>query len=115
MVVGHLPSKGKALSSNPGTSKRVFKIISVHMFSLSLEVVLARHWWLTPVILAIQEAEIRRIMVQSQPRKIVHETLSRKNPSQKRVGGELQGVGPEFKVPQRKKKRGQVWWCDLCL
>jgi hypothetical protein len=66
MVVGHLPSKGKALSSNPGTSKRVFKIISVHMFSLSLEVVLARHWWLTPVILAIQEAEIRRIMVQSQ-------------------------------------------------
>jgi hypothetical protein len=23
----------------------------------------ARHWWLTPVILATQEAEIRRIMV----------------------------------------------------
>jgi hypothetical protein len=29
-----------------------------------------------PVILAIQEAEIRRIMVQSQPRQIVLETLS---------------------------------------
>jgi hypothetical protein len=27
-----------------------------------------RCWWLTPVILAIQEAEIRRIMVQSQGR-----------------------------------------------
>jgi hypothetical protein len=42
--------------------------------------------WLTPVILATQEAAIRRIMVQSQPRQIVHETLYQKNPSQKRAG-----------------------------
>jgi hypothetical protein len=27
----------------------------------------AEHWWLTPVILVTQEAEIRRIEVQSQP------------------------------------------------
>jgi hypothetical protein len=27
---------------------------------------LARHWWVTPVILDTQEAEIRRINVQSQ-------------------------------------------------
>jgi hypothetical protein len=29
------------------------------------------HQWLTPIILATQEAEIRRIEVQSQPRQIV--------------------------------------------
>jgi hypothetical protein len=32
--------------------------------------------WLIPVILATQEAEIRRTAVQSQARQIVHETLS---------------------------------------
>jgi hypothetical protein len=36
----------------------------------------SRHRWLTPAILATQEAEIRRIKVQSQPRQIVQETLS---------------------------------------
>jgi hypothetical protein len=34
-----------------------------------------------PVILVPQEAEIRRLSVQSQPGQIVHETLSRKNPT----------------------------------
>jgi hypothetical protein len=38
---------------------------------------------LIPVILSTQEAEIRRIMVQSQPRQIACETLSQKKPSQK--------------------------------
>jgi hypothetical protein len=36
-------------------------------------------------------------MVQSQPGQIVPETLSWKNPAQKRAGGVAQGVGPEFK------------------
>jgi hypothetical protein len=38
----------------------------------------ARGQWLMPVILATQEAEIRRIMIRSQPRQIVCETLSQK-------------------------------------
>jgi hypothetical protein len=33
-----------------------------------------------PVILATQEAEIRRIIVQTQPRQIIHATLSQKYP-----------------------------------
>jgi hypothetical protein len=39
-----------------------------------------------PVILATQEAIIRRISGQSQPRKIVCETLSEKNFHKKRLG-----------------------------
>jgi hypothetical protein len=58
---------------------------------------MARCQWLTPIILATQEAEIRRIVVQSQPRQIVRETLFQKYPSQKRAGGVAQGEGPEFK------------------
>jgi hypothetical protein len=38
----------------------------------------SRHPWLIPVILATWEAEIKRITVQSQHRKIVYETLSQK-------------------------------------
>jgi hypothetical protein len=58
---------------------------------------MARCQWLTPIILATQEAEIRRIVVQSQPRQIVRETLFQKYPSQKRAGGVAQGEGPELK------------------
>jgi hypothetical protein len=36
----------------------------------------ARSWWLTSVILATQETEIRKIEVQANPRQIVRETLS---------------------------------------
>jgi hypothetical protein len=57
-----------------------------------------------PVILATQEAKIRKIEVQSEPRQIVCETLSQKNPSQKWASREAQGIGPEFKPQYRINK-----------
>jgi hypothetical protein len=49
---------------------------------------------------------IRRIVVRSEPRQIVRETLSQKNLSQKKTGGVAQGIGPEFTlIPQIRRKR----------
>jgi hypothetical protein len=60
----------------------------------------------TPVILASQKAEIRRITIQSQPKQIALKTLShKKNPTQKKAGEMAQGVGPEFKHQHNKKKK----------
>jgi hypothetical protein len=66
---------------------------------------LAGHHWLTPGILATQEAEIRRMVVQSQPGQIVHKTLSQKTLHKKRAGGVALGEGPEFKPQYYKKKK----------
>jgi hypothetical protein len=49
--------------------------------------VVVGHWWLTLIILATQEAEIRRIMVWSQLGQAVSKTLSHKNPLHKRIKG----------------------------
>jgi hypothetical protein len=51
----------------------------------------ARHWWLTPIILATQEAEIRRITVRSQP------------PANS-------SGDPILKKPITKKKTKNSWW-----
>jgi hypothetical protein len=47
-----------------------------------------------PVVLVTQEAEIRRISVEDSPGQIVRETISQKNPSQKRAAGVAEGIGP---------------------
>jgi hypothetical protein len=60
----------------------------------------------------MQEAEIRRIVVQSQ---VVCKILSRKNPSQRRVGGLAKGVGPKFKSQYRKKKKKKEGYYEKCL
>jgi hypothetical protein len=60
---------------NPSTPKRIKKriwegnLFPIHFFT-------ARHQWFTPIILTTQEAEIRKIKVQSQPGQIIQETLS---------------------------------------
>jgi hypothetical protein len=56
----------------------------------------AKYRWLMPVILATQEAEIRSMAVLSQSKQIVHDTLSRKYPTQKRAGGVIQRECSEF-------------------
>jgi hypothetical protein len=58
---------------------------------------------MVPVILATQEAEIRRITVQSQPWANSSRDPILKKPFTKKTGGVAQGVGPEFK-PQYHKK-----------
>jgi hypothetical protein len=51
-----------------------------------------------PVILATEEAEIRRITVQSQPRQISSQDPVSKIPNTKKAGGVSQSAGPEFKA-----------------
>jgi hypothetical protein len=72
--------------------------VSHFLNSCILKDTVARCWWLTPVILATQEAEIRRIIVQSQPRQTVHETLAQKKKKthhKKRAGRVAQTPVPQ--------------------
>jgi hypothetical protein len=70
------------------------------------------NWRLTPVILATQEAEIRSIVVQSQPRQIVCETFSPKNPSQKKGLVEwlkMQALSSNPSTAKKKIRRRRIF------
>jgi hypothetical protein len=55
------------------TEKNTLCPISTHNYYVSIKrTLLARCWWLTPVITATWETEIRRIEVRGQTRQIVH-------------------------------------------
>jgi hypothetical protein len=56
---------------------------------------------LTPVILATQEAEIRRIVAQNQSRQIFERPYLKK----KTLGRVAPGVGPEFKPQYHIQKK----------
>jgi hypothetical protein len=84
--------------------KQVAPPSPISRIKLSLKSHRAGHRWLTPVILVTQEAEIRRIEVRRQPRKIVQETLSQKNLSPKRAGGVAQGLDLQFILQYCRKK-----------
>jgi hypothetical protein len=60
-----------------------------------------------PVILATQEAEIRRIVVQSQPGKIVCETLSQKKKKNINKKGLMEWL--VFKPQYLKKKKKEFF------
>jgi hypothetical protein len=59
-------------------------IIMVHLLWFLIFKKVAGHWWSTPVILATQEAKIRRIVFRSQGGQIVRKTLSQKDPIHKK-------------------------------
>jgi hypothetical protein len=63
---------------------------------------------LTSVILATQEAEIRRIVVRSQTGQIVQRLYLIKTHHRKRAGEMAQGEGPEFKPQYHKKKKKKL-------
>jgi hypothetical protein len=61
-----------------------------------------------PVILATQEAQIRRTAIQRQSGQVVYKTVSQKNKqTKKRTGGVAQGIDPEFKPQYRPQKQKQ--------
>jgi hypothetical protein len=65
-----------------------------------------------PVILATQEIEIRRIMVPSHPREIVHKTLfQKKKHHENRARGVAQGVG-RVQTPAPQKKEYTLILCS---
>jgi hypothetical protein len=68
-------------------------IYTTEYFSAIKHNEIARHWWITSVILATQEADSKRITVRSQPRQIFPKTLPRKYPTHKKKGWSSGSIG----------------------
>jgi hypothetical protein len=72
-----------------------------HEFEASLGYTLARHWWLTPVILATQEdGGLNPGWANSS-----QDSIAKKPFTKKRASGVAQGVGPQLKPQYHKKKK----------
>jgi hypothetical protein len=67
------------------------------------------------VILATQEADIRRIAIQSQPGEIICKTLSWKNPLQKKGWWSGSRYRPKFKPQYLKKFKIKIKNIDFYL
>jgi hypothetical protein len=63
-----------------------------------------------PVILATQRAEIKRMAVRSQPKPLVHETISQKNPSQETASEVALISNPS--TAKTKKQKNEISHCD---
>jgi hypothetical protein len=74
----------------------------------------AGHQWLTPIILATQETEIRSIAVGSQPGQIVCETLSQKHHHKKGLLEWLKVKALSSSPSTTKKKSYFSGFCDIC-
>jgi hypothetical protein len=76
----------------------------LHKYMQIIKLNLSWCQWLTPVILATQEAEITRTTLQSQPRQIILRPYLKKTYHKKRIDGVAQDVGPEFKTICKHKQ-----------
>jgi hypothetical protein len=74
---------------------------------------MARCRWFTPIILATQETEIRRIIVRSQPQQIVCKTLSCKKPFTIKGWWGGSRCRPPVIQNKRKGKGGKITESDL--
>jgi hypothetical protein len=81
-------------------AKKVYT--TLYIFKISIK---TGHQRLTPVILATQEAEVKRIMVQSQPWANSSPDPISKNPSQKRAERVAEGAGSEFTSQYHQKSQ----------
>jgi hypothetical protein len=78
---------------------------------------IASSWWLTPVTLAAQEAEIRRSWFKARQGKSFSRPYPKKTLHKNRAGGVAQSEVPEFKPQycQKEKKKTETDMANLGL